>query len=96
MELIASAIYKRGSSRALQLKIESNNSAYSFLYAVNPGEWNLLKGDVDAKFLSTKEAGGFVGCMIALYATSLGIPSSARAYFDWFNYVGDDAVYKTE
>jgi len=30
----------------------------------------------------------------ALYATSLGKPSQTSAYFDWFEYVGDDEVYK--
>jgi alpha-N-arabinofuranosidase len=49
---------------------------------------------VDATFLSTKVAGGFVGCMYALYATSSGTPSGNSAFVDWFEYVGNDEVYK--
>jgi len=78
----------------LFLKIEAHGNTYSFLYAVSRDKWNVLQEDVDAAFLSTKEAGGFVGCMYALYATSLGEPTENTAYFDWFEYLGDDEVYK--
>jgi alpha-N-arabinofuranosidase len=54
----------------------------------------LLKAGVDAKFLSTKVAGGFVGCMYALYASSYGTASAAKAYFNWFEYKGNDEIYK--
>ncbi len=53
-----------------------------------------IKDSVDGTYLSTAKAGGFVGCMFALYATSLGKPSKSTAYFDWFRYIGDDEVYK--
>jgi xylan 1,4-beta-xylosidase len=67
----------------LQLKIVSKGNGYSFFYAQKKNEWRPLKENVDATFLSTKAAGGFVGCIYALYATSLGLPSKAKAYFDW-------------
>jgi hypothetical protein len=35
-------------------------------------------------------AGGFVGSIYAMYATSLGWPSSSTASFDWFEYDGKD------
>ena len=95
MELIA---YKKLSEDQQKgkvlLKIEANGSSYSFSYAFQSDHGNLLKDGVDAKFLSTKVAGGFVGCMYALYATSLGQPSTAVSYFDWFEYQGNDEVYK--
>ncbi|NUO80254.1 glycoside hydrolase family 43 protein [candidate division KSB1 bacterium] len=78
----------------LLLKIAAQRSTYSFFFALAPNKWQLLKGEVDARFLSTKAAGGFVGCVYALYATSLGKPSDSAAYFDWFEYRGDDEVYK--
>jgi xylan 1,4-beta-xylosidase len=61
---------------------------------LNPDDWILLKDNVDATFLSTKVAGGFVGCMYALYATSLGKSSDKIAHFDWFEYEGNDIVYQ--
>ncbi|MCZ8217312.1 MAG: glycoside hydrolase family 43 protein, partial [Cyclobacteriaceae bacterium] len=78
----------------LQLKIESKGDQYTFYYATQDGEWISMDQVVDAKFLSTHVAGGFVGCIYAMYATSLGEESQAKASFDWFEYAGDDDVYK--
>jgi xylan 1,4-beta-xylosidase len=78
----------------IYLKIQAEDSTYSFYYSLNPVRWNLLKDSVDASYLSTKIAGGFVGCTYAMYATSLGQPSNSSAAFDWFEYDGDDAVFK--
>lgn len=78
----------------MYLRIEARGNVYSFSFTYNPDQWNLLKDNVDARFLSTKVVGGFVGCMYALYATSLGKPSKTVSYFDWFEYRGDDEVYK--
>jgi alpha-N-arabinofuranosidase len=95
MEVIASSKTGREEMEKLVfLKIEAKESVYSFSYAFQPDEWHLLKDSVDARFLSTRVAGGFVGCMYALYATSLGKSSSTVANFDWFEYRGDDEVYK--
>ncbi len=49
---------------------------------------------IDGHFLSTKTAGGFVGSVFGMYATSLGKVSNANAYFDWFKYIGMDDIYK--
>ena len=76
------------------LRVEAKGDAYAFWYAVRAGEWVCLADDVDATFLSTRVAGGFVGCVYALYATSLGAPSTSTAYIDWFEYVGDDVMYR--
>ncbi len=66
--------------------------------STNNRDWKLIKDNVDGKFLSTKEAGGFaanfVGSTLALYGTSLGTPTTNTAYFDWFEYKGDDEVYR--
>lgn len=95
MNLIASrTIPEEFHDKTLYLRIEAEGNVYSFLYAFVPGEWKLVRDNVDATFLSTKIAGGFVGCMYALYATSLGEPSSNQAEFEWFEYTGDDQVYR--
>ncbi len=95
MELIASQKIKEEQlEKELYLKVQARGNMYSFYYGLKPDEWVLLKDHVDATFLSTRVAGGFVGCMYALYATSLGKPGNNVAYFDWFEYQGDDEVYK--
>jgi alpha-N-arabinofuranosidase len=92
-ELIASDI--SGKENKIFLRIEAHETYYSFFYASKEGEWKLLKDNLDASFLSTKTAGGFVGCLFAMYATSLGKPSVSYADYDWFKYFGSDKVYKS-
>jgi alpha-N-arabinofuranosidase len=95
MELLAShALTDQHKAKPLYLKISAHGDKYSFSFATNPGQWLLLQHNVDGRFLSTKIAGGFVGCVYALYATSLGKPSDNTAIFDWFEYAGDDEVYR--
>ncbi|MBN1397498.1 MAG: glycoside hydrolase family 43 protein [Bacteroidetes bacterium] len=95
MELLAAEIINKDQSdKELFLKIEAKGSIYSFSFGFEPEQWSLLKDSVDAKYLSTKAAGGFVGCIYALYATSLGKPCDTEAYFDWFQYTGNDDIYK--
>jgi xylan 1,4-beta-xylosidase len=94
MELLATQkVGGEGITGPVQLKIEAHDDRYSFLYSTRPGKWILLKKDVDGSFLSTRVAGGFVGCMFAMYATSLGVPSDNTAFYDWFEYTGKDAMY---
>ena len=76
------------------LKAEARGDTYAFFYGSGRDKWHLLRENVPAAFLSTKIAGGFVGCMYALYATSLGSPGAHTAFFDWFEYRGDDEVYR--
>jgi len=46
--------------------------------------------------LSTAIAGGFVGCTLGPYATSLGRSSATVAHFSWFEYEGKDPAYDQE
>ena len=55
----------------IKLKIEGDGGYYSFAYAVGRDAWQTLAKGVDARNLSTHIAGGFVGTMIGLYATTL-------------------------
>ena len=91
-ELLASAELKN--DKPLQLKIQADNDKYHFYYAQEKNKWILLKDGVDGKFLSTKNADGFVGCMYAMYATSNGAATDNKALYDWFEYKGDDDLYK--
>jgi xylan 1,4-beta-xylosidase len=97
MSLIASQrISKEQIIQPVYLKIEAHGRSYAFLYAFPGKQWITLKDSVDATFLSTKHAGGFVGCLYALYATSLGQATISTAYYDWFEYTGTDEVYERE
>jgi alpha-N-arabinofuranosidase len=95
MELLASQkISDDQKTKSVYLKIEAGGDSYSFSFATDSDKWILLQDKVDARFLSTKIAGGFGGSVYALYVTSLGRPSENAAQFDWFEYAGDDEVYK--
>ena len=65
----------------VQLRIRAEGDVYKFSYSTE-NNWKDLK-DADARFLSTKTAGGFVGCVFGLYATSLGKESNSKAHYDW-------------
>ena len=96
MKLLAEERLEGASMNAgLMLKAEARGSRYAFFYAAAHGSWRLLKDSVDASYLSTKVAGGFVGSLYAMYATSLGAPSGNRASFDWFEAAGNDDLYGT-
>ena len=82
------------STKNLFLRIEACGAIYKALYSVDGKTWETLKDDLDGHFLSTKVAGGFVGCVFGMYATSSGMESTSKAYFDWFEYKGDDEVFK--
>ncbi len=76
----------------LFLKVEAHEQAYGFYFAGEPGEWRTLAEGGDGRILSTPVAGGFVGTMIAMYASSNGQASANHADFDWFEYREIDNV----
>jgi xylan 1,4-beta-xylosidase len=78
----------------LYFKINAEGDTYSFYYSPDGKNWNLLKDKLDAKFVSTKTAGGFTGCIYGMYATSSGAPSDNAASFKFLKYVGNDPMYK--
>lgn len=91
-QLLASAVLP-GKISALRLKIRFDKARYAFWYAPRKKKWRLLKDQVDGRFLSTATAGGFVGSVFGLYASSHGEKSTSEALFDFFTYKGNDAVY---
>jgi len=81
--------------KELSLKIESRDSAYFFYFSQDAKKWqSMTKDGSEAKFLSTKTAGGFVGAVYALYATSLGKESDNKAGYNRFTYKGNDEIFR--
>ncbi|GAB4016535.1 glycoside hydrolase family 43 protein [Spirosoma migulaei] len=78
----------------VNFKIQSEGALYSFYYSTDGKNWNLLKDQVDGKFLSTKVANSFIGCVYGLYATSSGEKTENSASFTFLKYKGDDLMYK--
>jgi alpha-N-arabinofuranosidase len=70
----------------LTLKVEAHEQDYGFYVAEQPGEWRAIAENVDGRILSTPVAGGFVGAVIGMYASSNGTVSANCADFDWFEY----------
>ncbi|KOH44929.1 glycoside hydrolase family 43 protein [Sunxiuqinia dokdonensis] len=54
----------------IHLKVKSTGTHFSFHYAVDSEDWNLLDENIDAFFLSTAQSYGFTGTTIGLYASS--------------------------
>jgi alpha-N-arabinofuranosidase len=65
-------------------KIEAKGKYYSFFYSINNKDWLAVNENVDATFLSTKVAGGFVGTIYGMYTTSSGEKSTNKAVYHWF------------
>lgn len=79
--------------KKVKLRISAEGEYYSFSYAITSGKWSLLKNNVDGKFLSTQVAGGFLGSVFGLYATSSGKETANSASFTFLKYDGHDPVY---
>ncbi|MDR0542317.1 MAG: glycoside hydrolase family 43 protein, partial [Dysgonamonadaceae bacterium] len=58
-----------GGNIPVYLKIISTGLAFEFYYAEQKDDWKQLCRNVDAGYLSTKNAGGFTGTVIGMYAT---------------------------
>ena len=78
----------------MQLRIQAQGASYNFSFSENGKAWNMLKDKVDGKFVSTQVAGGFIGCLFGMYATSSGQPTTNTASFKYLKYAGNDPVYQ--
>ena len=58
----------------------------TFLFGHTADHLSVLVANVDASILSTERAGGFVGTVLGVFATSNGIVSKNYADIDWFEY----------
>ena len=93
-ELITSKTPGSKAGAEVFFKIEAKGDHYAFFYAVKKNVWQILLDNVDAKYLSTKSAGGFVGCIYGMYATSNGKTSGNTAVYNWFEVKNEDEMYK--
>lgn len=78
----------------LGLRVSFEGDKYGFQFSEDGKTWQTLKDKVDARFLSTQTAGGFIGCVIGMYGTSMGQPTTNTAAFKWLKYEGNDPMYK--
>ena len=69
----------------VKLRVTGTNNYYAFWYAQGNSEFKEL-GKCDAYLLSSETAGGFTGVYIGLFASANGYKTSAKAYFNWFEY----------
>ncbi len=72
----------------IYLKVKAVGQEYSFYYGNDGESYRALIENIDGRILSTDVAGGFVGTLIGLFASSNGNPPSGFADFDWFEYEG--------
>lgn len=94
MELLGSVPLPANVKENIRLRIKANKDAYYFYYAYSDKVYRQVSASEDGKFLSTKDAGGFVGNVFGLYATSSGKPGTNKVHFNWFQYSGDDEMYR--
>ncbi len=78
----------------VEIRITSVGGTYNFSFKPEGKEWQLLKDGVDGKFLSSKVAGSFIGCLYGMYATSSGEASGNSASFKFLKYSGNDPMFK--
>lgn len=83
---LITSIPLRKKNAGIIFKVEVDEKGYNFYYSIKKDKWLLLRSSMDRTYLSTRTAGGFVGCVYGLYATSNGLPTVNRAMFDWFEH----------
>lgn len=75
------------------------NSAFAYfpgIHVFHSQDLNNRKqvGNGDNTFLSTQVAGGFIGCVFGMYATSSGEQTGNTGSFAYLKYQGNDSMYK--
>jgi xylan 1,4-beta-xylosidase len=60
--------YSGDFSASVRLRISGDGGSLSTSYSTEPGKWKRLGKDWDARILSTKVAGGFVGAVVGPFA----------------------------
>ena len=81
-------------NKGVHIKVESAGPVYHFYYSEDGDEFLTLAKDVDATYLSTKTAGGFIGVMYGLYGTSNGKASSNKLIVDYFEIKTDEPPHQ--
>jgi alpha-N-arabinofuranosidase len=68
------------------LGVRGDGLKYQFLIGPDKDRLAPLGPPQDGTILSTQRAGGFIGTLVGLFATSQGESSATAAAFDWFDY----------
>jgi alpha-N-arabinofuranosidase len=68
--VLASAPIELTATAPVYLEIRTRDARIDFRYGVKPNAWTMLLADADGTVLSTRNAGGFVGTMLGMYAYS--------------------------
>lgn len=93
MMLLASASLQ--DHRPLRLRIGAEHTLYRFYFSEEQegDNWQQLGEEQDARYLSTQNAGGFVGCTYGLWALTLKdeSPNEVARYL-WYEVGGNDAI----
>jgi xylan 1,4-beta-xylosidase len=92
MELITQKLITED-GKPVKLRIVAEGGHYNFYYSTG-SSWELLQDKLDAKYLSTKTAGGFIGCLFGMYATSSGEQTINAASFKYLKYSSNDPMFK--
>ncbi|MBN2010570.1 glycoside hydrolase family 43 protein [candidate division KSB1 bacterium] len=80
--------------KSVYLKIEAAGAIYRCYYAIGEDAMLQIGGNLDGTLLSTNTAGGFVGAVFGMYASSQGTTSTNKAVYGWFEYSGDDVTFE--
>ena len=80
------ALPKNGERMVLRVVAEHQN--LRFEYGLDERNMNVICENVDGSILSTEKAGGFVGSLVGMFATSGGNQEDDKFFadFDWFRY----------
>lgn len=73
-------------SERIKLRLCQRGQQVRFFAALDDQPEQELSAVVDARYLSTERAGGFVGCTVGMYASGNGWDRGNKAYFAWFEY----------
>lgn len=73
----------------VRLRITADPQSYELSFTIGNAERTVMAAG-ETRYLSTEVGGRFTGVYFAMYATGNGTQSATPAYFDWFDYEGQD------
>ncbi|MEL7121059.1 MAG: hypothetical protein AAFO07_16520 [Bacteroidota bacterium] len=68
------------------IKAKANGTQVQFFIESESGDQMAIGEPQNSLFLSTRNAGGFTGAYVGMFATANGQVSTNQAQFDWFEY----------
>ncbi len=68
--ILASVTLPKKYDGRIELRVVADNDMLAFWYKTSKHDWVSLADSIDATYLSTEKAGGFIGTILAMYASS--------------------------